>query len=412
MTRVRFAPSPTGIPHIGGTRTALFNYLFAKHTKGQFIIRIEDTDQARIVPGAKEAIFEILNWLGILWDEKYIQSERKNIYKEHVKTLVKKGFAYKDEGAIRFKVPANREVSWIDAVGNKKISFKTDVVEDFVILKSDGFPTYHLANVVDDHLMNISHVIRGDEWLSSAPKHLLLYESFSWNPPVFAHLPNILGSDHQKLSKRHGAKSVLDYRNEGYLKDALLNFMALLGWNPGGDKEFITIDEMINLFDLKDINFASPIFDINKLEWMNGEYIRMTDNENLKTLLSEFYYQDKDSVSYLKNDSKTLNIILDLAKTRMKTLSEFKDLVLPKMPELSKEEKDAAKTLLEKFSAVKNWNRTTILSAMKETLILCKIKGSILYKITTGFEKGLPLPDSLEILGKEKTLERIKKALI
>jgi len=412
MTRVRFAPSPTGIPHIGGTRTALFNYLFAKHTKGKFIIRIEDTDQARIVPGAKETIFEILNWLGILWDEEYIQSERKNIYKEHVEILVKKGFAYKDEGAIRFKVPANREISWIDAVGNKKISFKTDVIEDFVILKSDGFPTYHLANVVDDHLMNISHVIRGDEWLSSAPKHLLLYAAFSWDPPVFAHLPNILGSDHQKLSKRHGAKSVLDYKNEGYLKEALLNFMALLGWNPGGDKEFVTIEEMTELFDLKDINSASPIFDINKLEWMNGEYVRMTDNKNLKTLLSEFYYQDKDAVFYLKNDSKTLDIILDLAKTRMKTLKEFKDLVLPKMPELSKEEKDIAKILLEKFSAVENWDRTTILLAMKETLALSKAKGSILYKITTGFEKGLPLPDSLEILGKEKTLERIKKALI
>jgi len=411
MVRVRIAPSPTGIPHIGTTRTALFNYLFARHAKGKFIVRIEDTDQARIVSGAQEAIFEILTWLGISWDEKYIQSERKSIYKEHADILVKKGFAYKDEGAIRFKIPADQEISWVDAVGNKKISFKTDIIEDFVILKSDGFPTYHLASVVDDHLMNISHVIRGDEWLSSAPKHLLLYKSFSWSPPIFAHTPNILGPDHQKLSKRHGAKSVLDYRNEGYLKEAILNFMGLLGWNPGGDKEIMDINEMIKLFDLKEINTASPIFDIKKLEWMNGEYIRMMDNKNLKTLLLEFYDQDEDVLAYLKNDSKALDLILDLAKTRMKTLKVFKDLVLAKIPELSKEEKNVAKILLENFSAIKNWNKITILSAMKKVLDTNKTKGSILYKITTGFEKGLPLPDSLEVLGKEKTLERIRITL-
>src|SRR3989344_8121097 len=169
MTKVRIAPSPTGIPHIGNTRTALFNYLFAKHNKGKFIVRIEDTDQARIVSGAKKAIFKILEWLGLSWDEEYIQSERKEIYKEHVGQLLKKGFAYKDEGAVRFKVPGSQEISWTDSIGDKKISFKTDVIEDFVILKSDGFPTYHLANVVDDFLMKISHIIRGDEWISSTP---------------------------------------------------------------------------------------------------------------------------------------------------------------------------------------------------------------------------------------------------
>jgi len=411
MIRVRIAPSPTGIPHIGTSRTVLFNYLFAKHNKGKFIVRIEDTDRARVVPGAKEAIFEILKWLGLSWDEEYVQSERKNIYKEYADNLLKKGLAYKDEGAIRFKVPKNKEVSWIDAIGNKKISFKTDVVEDFVILKSDGFPTYHLASVVDDHLMNISYVIRGDEWISSTPKHLLLYTAFSWDPPIFAHLPNILGSDRQKLSKRHGAKPVLDYRDEGYIKKAILNYMALLGWNPGRDKEFMTIEEMINLFDLKDVNSAGPVFDIKKLEWMNGEYLRMMDNKELKDLLMEFYKQDKDAITFLKQDLKALNTILDLAKTRMKTLKEFRELVLPKDPELSKEEKNIAKTLLEKISKIKNWKKAEVLLAMKDTLTVHRAKGNVLYKITTGFEKGLPLPDSLEILGKEKTLERIKKAL-
>ncbi len=417
MVRVRIAPSPTGIPHIGNTRTALFNYLFAKHNNGKFIVRIEDTDQARIIPGAKEAIFEILNWLGISWDEEYIQSERKNIYKEHVKSLIEKGLAYEDERAVRFKVSKGQEVSWIDAVGDKKISFKTDVVEDFVILKSDEFPTYHLANVVDDHLMNISHVIRGDEWISSTPKHILLYRAFGWKPPVFAHLPNILGPDKAKLSKRHGAKSVLDYKKEGYLKEALLNFMVLLGWNPGTDREMMDLQDMIRFFDFKGVNAASPVFDIKKLEWMNGEYIRQSQispvpsGGNLKSQICEFYDKDKDVLEFLKSDPKTLNLILDLAKTRMKTLKEFKDLVLPKMPKLSSEEKNIAKTLSEKLAAIKNWNKEAILCAMKEVLAMHKAKGGILYKITTGFEKGLPLPQSLEILGKEKTLARIGRSL-
>ena len=409
MTRVRIAPSPTGIPHIGNTRTALFNYLFAKHTKGKFIVRVEDTDRARIVLGAKEAIFEILTWLGISWDEEYVQSERKSIYKEQVGNLVKKGLAYKDEGAVRFKVPANREISWTDAIGNKKISFKKDVIEDFVILKSDGFPTYHLANVVDDYLMKISHIIRGDEWISSTPKHILLYEAFGWDLPVFAHLPVILGPDKTKLSKRHGAQSVLDLKNDGYLKEAIVNFMALLGWSHPEGKEIFSLTEIIKTFDLKDVGTVAPIFDLQKLTWMNGEYIRQTQNSKLKTQICEFYEKDKNVLEFLKNNSTKLNLILDLAKTRMKTLKEFKDLVIPRIPKLSLEKKNIAKALSENFSEIKNWNSETILSAMKKALILHKAKGSVLYEIATGFEKGLPLPDSLEILGKEKTLQRIKK---
>lgn len=411
MIRVRIAPSPTGIPHIGNTRTALFNYLFAKHARGKFIVRIEDTDQARIVPGAKEAIFEILKWLGILWDEEYVQSERKNIYKEHVGILIEKGLAYEDEGAVRFKIPTNREISWVDAIGGKKISFKTDVIEDFVILKSDGFPTYHLANVVDDRLMNISHVIRGDEWISSTPKHILLYESFGWQHPVFAHLPVILGPDKTKLSKRHGAKSVLDLKNEGFLKEAVLNFMALLGWSHPEEKEIFSMDELIELFELEDVGTVAPIFDLQKLTWMNGEYIRKTQNSKLKAQICEFYSDDKEVLEFIKNSAEKLDPILDLAKTRMKTLKEFKDLIIPKKPKLSVEEKEVVKTLLENFSAIESWNKEAILSAMKETLVQHKTKGSVLYKITTGFEKGLPLPESLEILSKEKTLERIKKTL-
>ena len=424
MVRVRIAPSPTGVPHIGNTRTALFNFLFAKHNKGKFIVRIEDTDQARIVPGAREAIFEILDWLGLSWDEEYIQSERKNIYKEHTEKLLKKGFAYKDEGAVRFKVPRNREISWIDAIGNKKISFKTDVVEDFVILKSDGFPTYHLANVVDDYLMEISHVIRGDEWISSTPKHILLYEAFGWKLPVFAHLPVILGPDKTKLSKRHGAKSVLDYKKEGYLKEALLNYMALLGWRFAGqtenkegtphifpEREIMSLGLMIRFFELKDVNTASPVFDLQKLTWMNGEYIRMIDNQTLKSALADFYKEDKEVTSFIKANSKTLDPILDLAKTRMKTLKDFKDLVISKKAKLSPRERNIAKATYEKFSSIESWNKEAILNNMKKVLQENKIKGNVLYKIITGFDTGLPLPESLEILGKEKTLDKIKSAI-
>jgi len=411
MIRVRIAPSPTGIPHIGNTRTALFNFLFAKHNNGKFIVRIEDTDQARIVPGAREAIFDILEWLGLSWDEDYIQSERKNIYKEHAEKLLDKGSAYKEEGAVRFKVPQNREISWIDAIGNKKISFKTNILEDFVILKSDGFPTYHLANVVDDYLMEISHVIRGDEWISSTPKHILLYEAFGWKLPVFAHLPVILGPDKTKLSKRHGAKSVLDYKKEGYLKEALLNFMGLLGWNPGGDKEIMDIQEMVKLFDLKDVNTNSPIFDIKKLDWVNGEYIRMMDNQTLKSTLADFYKDNSEVTAFIKGDFKIVDLIINLAKTRMKTLIDFKNLVISKVPKLSADEKNIANSLSEKFSAINSWNKETILAGMKEILQTKKIKGNILYKIIVGFESGLPLPESLEILGKEKTLDKIKSAI-
>ena len=348
--------------------------------------------------------------MGIGWDEQYTQSERKNIYKEHAGQLLREGLAYEDEGAVRYKIPINREISWIDAIGDKKITFKTNIIEDFVILKSDGFPTYHLANTVDDHLMNISHVIRGDEWISSTPKHILLYEAFGWKLPIFAHLPIILGPDKTKLSKRHGAKSVLDLKEEGYLKEALINFMGLLGWSHPKEKEIFSMQELTEVFELKDVGTVAPIFDLQKLTWMNGEYIRMMDDEVLISTLSDFYKDDKDVLSVLKTNPKTIGLIIGLAKMRMKTLAEFKDFVLPKMPELSAEEKNIAKTLLEKFSVIKNWNKEAILSAMKEVLSTHKAKGSILYKITTGFEKGLPLPESLEILGKEKTLGRIKRA--
>ena len=411
--RVRIAPSPTGIPHIGNTRTALFNYLFAKHNNGKFIVRIEDTDRARIMPGAKEAIFDILNWLGLSWDEEYSQSERKNIYKKHAEKLLEKRFAYKDEGAVRFKVPQNREISWMDAIGNKKIVFKTDIIEDFVSLKSDGFPTYHLANVVDDYLMGISHVIRGDEWISSTPKHILLYEAFGWKLPVFAHLPVILGPDKTKLSKRHGAKSVLDYKKEGYMKEALLNYTAFLGWNPGGDKEIMDISEMTKLFDLKDVNTNSPIFDVKKLDWINGEYIGKSQISNLKSQIYEFF-DKKYPINVIE---KTTPLIQD----RIKKLSEYKDLCEfffdnPQKFEIDLSgKKDMLDKVFKSLENLKDWKAVNIGENMQKVAQALGIKNSdffmVLRVVVTGRKISPPLNESMEILGKGKTLGRIKSAI-
>ncbi len=407
--RVRIAPSPTGIPHIGNTRTALFNYLFAKHYNGVFILRIEDTDQTRRVAGSEEAIEEILYWLGLVPDEKYIQSQRLSLYKEKTEELLNKGLAKREDNAVRFIVPKEKVIEWVDGVGEKKISFHTKDIEDFIVLKSDGFPTYHLASVVDDHGMKISHVIRGEEWISSTPKHILLYDAFGWGRPIFVHLPVILGPDKTKLSKRHGAKSALDYRDEGYLPQALLNYMALLGWNPGGDNEIMNMDEMVDLFDLKDINTANPVFDAKKLEWMNGVYIRQLKADELKSKV-------KSQKSKLeKIDDELISKFIPLAQTRMTTLNDFYTLAQPFIEEiqifLPEEEKEIARSLIDQFTAIEQWNNETILSAIKKVLVDQNVRMPSIYKIITGKESGLPLPQSLAIWGRENTLKRLKKAI-
>jgi glutamyl-tRNA synthetase len=407
MVRVRIAPSPTGIPHIGNTRTALFNYLFAKHNKGVFMVRIEDTDRARFVKEAESAIFDILRWLGLEWDEEYIQSKRLNIYKEHAGILQEKGYLYKDNNAFRFGMPKDGKTEWKDAIGNKKIIFENKTQEDFVALKSDGYPTYNFANVVDDHLMKITHVIRGDEFISSTPKHIQLYKAFGWEAPVFAHLPVIVGSDKQKLSKRHGAKSVLDYRDEGFLKEAIINFMALLGWTPKGDKEILSIREMIKLFDLKDVNTNSPIFNIDKLLWFNGYYIRKMSIDQLASRI-------KDKGLRIKGgDDDFVKRLVKLAQTRIKTLNDFEKLAMhffeePKI-RLDQKEQMIAKQLVEQLSTIQQFNNSTILEKLKYVMSRNNVRMSVLYKILTGEESGLPLPESLEILGKEKTLKRLER---
>lgn len=406
MVRVRFAPSPTGILHIGGVRTALFNFLFVKKNKGKFILRIEDTDRARFVQEAKKSITDTLEWLGLDWDEIHTQSDRLEIYKEHAEILRKKNLVYEDESALRFKMPKAGETSWDDAVGNKKITFKNDIQEDFIIIKSDGYPTYNFANVVDDHLMDISHVIRGEEFISSTPKHVQLYKAFDWEHPVFAHLPVILGTDKSKLSKRHGAKSALEFRDEGFLKEALLNFLALLGWNPGEDREQMSVDEMIKLFDLKDINTANPIFDIKKLEWLNGVWIRKIDN--LTERLKDFYRDDKEVLSSI--DQEDSNVIIQSAKTRMKTLADFKSLIFQKSArKKTKEEKEIADKLL-KFLSEKlgeDWNDKELLSSLREFSGKEKISFKTIYFLMTGKEQGIGILELNQIHGKELFIKNL-----
>ncbi len=414
MVKTRFAPSPTGIPHVGGIRTALYNYLFAKHNNGKFFLRIEDTDQKRLVKEAEGAIIDSLNWLGLNWDGEIVyQSKRLEIYKKHVKILLDKKIAYEKDGAVWVKVPDDKEFTWTDLVGNKKIKFSGKDVEDFVVLKSDGFPTYHLANVIDDHLMEITHVIRGEEWISSVPKHIFLYQSFGFEMPKFSHMPVILGPDKGKLSKRHGAKSVLDYKDEGYLKEAVLNFIAILGWNAGGDNEVLSLDEMIKLFDIKDVNTANPKFDQVKLEWMNGEYIRKIKEKELATKIYEFYNK--------KYDKKTIDEITPLIRERIKKLSDFYPLtkflfVSPQKHEVDLSKYcDLLKKITEKLSEIKTWKADVIGEEMQGLAKDLGVKPSEFFMVlrvaVTGKKVSPPLNESMEILGKDKTISIIKSGI-
>jgi glutamyl-tRNA synthetase len=329
QVRVRFAPSPTGYLHVGGLRTALYNFLFAKHHGGKFILRIEDTDQTRKVEGAVENLIETLKWAGVEYDEgpdrdggfgPYIQSQRLELYRQHVKELVgfdkayycfctserldevrQKQMALKQSPSydrrcrnlsfseaehrvavgeryvVRMKVPLDGEITFEDVIRGK-VTIAHKMLDDQVLIKSDGFPTYHLAVVVDDHLMGITHIIRGEEWLSSVPKHILLYQYFGWEVPVLVHLPLLLNPDKSKLSKRQGDVAVEDYRAKGYLKEAIVNFIAFLGWNPGDEREVFFMDQLIQEFSLERVGKSGAVFNVDKLNWLNQQHIKLKSN--------------------------------------------------------------------------------------------------------------------------------------
>ena len=391
MVRVRYAPSPTGSPHVGNIRTALFNYLMARKHGGVFIVRIEDTDQTRQVDDALDDILESLRWLGITWDEgpevegpyaPYFQSQRLKIYKQVCEELIKKGSAYRcfctpedlekmreyqrinklpqmydrrcrkktvneagnlvSKGipyVIRLAMPLEGKIVFEDAIRGR-VEYESSLVDDQVLLKSDGWPTYHLANVVDDYLMKVSHVIRGEEWISSTPKHVVLYDAMGWEKPTFVHAPVIKGPDGAKLSKRHGDTRCLDYREKGYLSEAVANFIALIGWSPGGDRELMTLKEMEDLFSIEGIQPSAGVFDITKLQWMNGHYIRQLTPEKLYETVKEFHEKTKDedyrklqsqeilTKAFEKYPKEYLVRAFVLEQERVKLLSEFADACL------------------------------------------------------------------------------------
>lgn len=368
------------------------------------MLRIEDTDQARKMEGAEAVIEESIKWLRIVWDEKIVQSANLDEYRKKAEELVKDGKAREDNDAIRFIIPKDGTVSWVDAVGNKKIEFKKSELEDFIILKSDGYPTYHLANVIDDHAEGITHVIRGEDWIPSTPKHILLYEAFGWGDsmPVFVHVPNIFGPDGKKLSKRRGAKSVLDFRKEGILPEALLNYLMLLGWSPKNDKEILSINEIEKEFKLENLNVSPAIFDEKKLFWMNGEYIRNSSDEEIKNKLLEF----DPEVTKIQDFEK----YIPAAKTRMKTLAEFVDLVKNEdNTTLSDNQKKLAQILIDKFSDLSSWEAPEIADVTFKARDEAGVSTKDIFVVLTGKSSGLPFDQKLQIQGKEETLKWLNK---
>jgi glutamyl-tRNA synthetase len=466
MVRTRIAPSPTGYPHIGTMYQALFDYAFARKNNGKFIVRIEDTDRSRFVEDAEDKLFEAFDWFHLVEDESprkggnfgsYKQSERLSKYHKFAEDLIRIGgaeFVYyrkedageKDHSArenldvqisdiiheeapssidemiarenwvLKLKVPRDQKIVVKDELRGE-ISFESNEVDSAVLIKSDGYPTYHFAVVVDDHEMNVTHVVRGEEWISSFPKHKLIYDYFNWNLPLFFHTPVLRNPDKSKLSKRHGHTNVSWYKNEGYLPEAILNFLALLGWSHPEEKEIFKLDEFISLFELKDLKPIAPIFDLKKLEWMNGEYIRSMDVAELAKRIRDYSYSQQIN-QLLDNsffqDKESLEKVVALSQERISTLKDFYDVaahffIEPSLVATNTNELHVAKDLLVKLENLTEWNRENIFSKFKDVMESYRIRMPLLYKIFTGTERGLPLPESLAILGKERTLKRLSR---
>lgn len=463
MVRTRIAPSPTGFPHIGTVYQALFNYSTARRNKGSFIVRIEDTDRARFVEGAEKKIFEALDWLSLSENESvraggelgpYKQSERLGTYQKFAKELVELGGAYycfctkerldalratqtgakqpimydahcrdltKEEAeakmneshVLRLKIPQNQKFVVVDGIRGD-IEFDLTLIEDSVLIKSDGFPTYHFAVVVDDHLMEITHVIRGEEWISSLPKHVILYDYFGWQKPLFYHTPNLRNPDKSKLSKRHGHANVDWYKDEGFLPEAILNFLALMGWSHPEQKEEFDLQEFIGLFDPKDLKPVGPVFDLTKLEWLNGVWIRKMPIEILKKRLEKFYKDDKEFSAIF--DSKHIDLLIGLAQSRMKKLTEFRNLVNApqKQRPFTEEEKESGMELLEVLEKINHtdWREDVILNHLKNFRDQNSVSMKTIYFLVTGKEQGLPLIETMvKIEGRDQILQSLKKRI-
>ncbi len=463
----RFAPSPTGFLHVGGIRTALFAWLIAKQAGGKFILRIEDTDQAREVQGSVKHIQESLKWLGLDWDEgPYFQSERLDIYKKYAQQLIDSGRAYADpytsEQVQEFREQAKKEKkpflyrnhrpenpsAWD---GSQPLRFKSDpkdykwhdevmgdlqsgeeVIDDFILLKSDGFPTYNFCHIVDDHEMEITHIIRGQEFLASVPKYLNLYEALGISPPKMATMPHIMSEQgNKKLSKRDGAKDILDYKWEGYLPEAMINFLATLGWNDGTEQEVFTVDELIKKFDLSRIQKSGAQFDERRLLWINGAHIRSYSTDKLYDIIDDKYWPRKTPSSENTEDDDYKKQVLALVQERLKFFDELAGLTafffenLPVNPELisghkqlKKYESPQLKQLLEitKESLTQSdFSVDDIKERLNKLLETTNEKPAVLFSLiriaTTQSPASPELTGSLHVLGKEKTLARIDQQL-
>lgn len=474
--RVRFAPSPTGFLHVGGLRTALFNYLFAANTSGKVILRIEDTDQNRKVEGAKENLIQSLQWAGITFDEgphvggpfgPYVQSERLELYQKHAEQLIEQKHAYhcfcseedlklmreqqmankedpKYDGrcrhltddevnqklqsgipsVVRMKVDTSKDTYLIKDIVRGDVSFNTSQIDDQVLMKSDGFPTYHLANVVDDHLMKISHVIRGEEWLPSTPKHVQLYEYFGWEPPQFAHLPLLLNADRSKLSKRQGDVATEDYMKKGFLPEALINFVALLGWNTSDDQEIFSMDELKESFSLERVGKAGAVFDLDKLKWMNQQYIKQKSVEELYAILTPYLPESAKTADPIRIQ-KMIGIVKDYL-TVLPEIQEKLDLFFNDNPEIkdkSLQEQVKSETAQLVYRAFINQVETigeltadNFGSIMKNVQKETGVKGKNLWGpmriAITLVEHGPDLSSVVELFGKDKCIQMVKKGLI
>lgn len=409
MIRTRFAPSPTGYLHIGGLRTAAYAYALAKHSQGEFLLRIEDTDKKREVKGAVEALQSTLLTFGLVWDEEYVQSERQKtgIYQQAAEALISAGHAYKDEGAIRIKIPKGEEIGYHDFVLDKDINWKTDILQDMVLLKSDGFPTYHLASVVDDHDMNISHILRGHDWLPSTPIHLLLYKFLNYPLPHIGHLTDILDPQGGKLSKRKGAASCEELLLKGYLPEAILNFVILLGWAPKDNREMFTLAEFVDNFDIGGFQKSNPVLNLKKLDWFNGQYLRRKSDDELLQRI-------KPLLEYETTDEK-LQQIIPLVKERVTTLADMVDMVrfffvAPEPQSVNQQHIKTAEEVLHNCPWIKNDIETNLQQAVKSHDWKTGDFFMNLRLAICGSRVTPPLTESMLILGKDEVLSRLKSA--
>lgn len=419
MIRVRFAPSPTGYLHIGGARTALFNWMYSKAQGGKFVLRIEDTDQERSKKEFLDEILKSMEWLGLNWDELYRQSERFDIYRDHAQKLLKDGKAYKDGEAVILKMP-EQEVKIYDLIRGE-ILFDTATLKDQVLLKSDGSPAYSFACVVDDALMSISHVIRGEDHISNTPKQVVMYQALGFKIPKFAHLPLILGSDGGRLSKRTGAVAVSDYKKQGFLPAALVNYLMLLGWSPGNNQEMVTLDSAIKKFSIKKINKTSAAFSMDKLKWLNTQYIKQMDSDALIELLIPLL-QERGFI-HDAYDKTNLKSIVDLYKGRIATLVDFLDWAdyffleeitidqEAQAKHLSVDRSKEFRLLSERLSHVNDYNAVSAEEVFRGLVAELSLQASDLVHpvrvALTGKSVGPGLFETMSVLGKEKTVKRL-----